>query len=142
MPGTYLNVLVIQHTWKFLPTIQSAVSVPIIANGDVFTPADIMKTRQETGCSSVMIARGALWNVSIFSPTLRDKNIVMKEYLEEAIKWENHFGHTKYTMVRSYQNETKNPIYPNIVKSKNYEQLIEAFKDIQNIPEKQIIKDD
>lgn len=49
--------------------VAKAVSIPVIANGVssmVKTFEDIEKCRQETGCSSVMLARAAQWNPSIF----------------------------------------------------------------------------
>lgn len=49
--------------------VAKAVSIPVIANGVsvlVKTFEDIEKYRLETGCSSVMLARAAQWNPSIF----------------------------------------------------------------------------
>lgn len=49
--------------------VAEAVSIPVIANGVsslVKTFEDIQKYRLETGCSSVMLARAAQWNPSIF----------------------------------------------------------------------------
>lgn len=44
-------------------------TIPVIANGgsrDIENYADILKFRNECGTSSVMVARAAEWNVSIF----------------------------------------------------------------------------
>lgn len=44
-------------------------TIPVIANGgsrDIEKYEDILKFRKECGSSSVMIARAAEWNVSIF----------------------------------------------------------------------------
>lgn len=40
--------------------------VPLLLNGDIFAPRDVLTVRQLWGASSVMLARGALWNPSIF----------------------------------------------------------------------------
>lgn len=56
------------HT-NVIREIAKAVCIPVIANGVslmVKTFDDIEKCRQETGCSSVMLARAAQWNPSIF----------------------------------------------------------------------------
>lgn len=45
----------------------SAVSVPLIANGDIHSPEDVAKVKELKGISSVMIARGAINDVSIFA---------------------------------------------------------------------------
>jgi tRNA-dihydrouridine synthase B len=41
--------------------------VPVIASGDLFTAADGIRVLRETGCASVMYARGALKNPAIFA---------------------------------------------------------------------------
>jgi len=74
-------------------------SIPIIANGDVFKHDDIVKVKQQTGCSSVMIARGACINPSIFQSEQHPIQDVLKEYLKIAIDTNNNFGNTKYTVL-------------------------------------------
>jgi tRNA-dihydrouridine synthase B len=56
--------------WSIIAQIKAKVSVPIIGNGDVFSPHLAIKIREETGCDGVMIARGALGNPWIFQQTL------------------------------------------------------------------------
>ena len=54
--------------------VAKAVSIPVIANGVsamVKTFEDIDKCRQETACSSVMLARAAQWNPSVFRYTVK-----------------------------------------------------------------------
>jgi tRNA-dihydrouridine synthase len=52
--------------WEALAPVVSSLSVPVLANGDIFVRDDIDKVRETSGASSVMIARGALNNPSIF----------------------------------------------------------------------------
>ena len=47
--------------------LASELSVPVIASGDLFTAADGVRVLRETGCASVMYARGALKNPAIFA---------------------------------------------------------------------------
>ena len=50
-------------------------SLPIILNGDAFSPADLPRSLASTGADALMIGRGALWNPSIFAvgyPTSSD----------------------------------------------------------------------
>lgn len=42
-------------------------TLPVVLNGDVFTPSDIPRALSFTGADSLMLARGALWNPSIFA---------------------------------------------------------------------------
>ncbi|MBH5328904.1 tRNA-dihydrouridine synthase [Eikenella sp. S3360] len=46
--------------WPQIARIRQAVSIPVIANGDVFSLADYLAIRQSSGCHSVMIGRGAV----------------------------------------------------------------------------------
>ena len=41
-------------------------SLPVILNGDVFSPEDVPRALAATGADSLMLARGALWNPSLF----------------------------------------------------------------------------
>lgn len=52
--------------WTALKELQEAVSVPVIASGDLFTPEAGMKCIEETGVSGLMFARGALYGPHIF----------------------------------------------------------------------------
>lgn len=53
--------------WSWIRKVKEKISIPVIGNGSVFTPVDAKKMIDETGCDSVMIARGALGNPFIFS---------------------------------------------------------------------------
>lgn len=46
--------------------IREALRIPVVANGDVFAPEDAPRILRETGCSSLMIGRGAMGNPWLF----------------------------------------------------------------------------
>jgi len=56
-----------QADWEAIAEIKQAVSIPVIANGDVRTVADIERIKQITGCDAVMIGRAAVGNPWIFA---------------------------------------------------------------------------
>ncbi len=48
--------------WDIIREVKQAVSIPVIGNGDVFTPEDAKRLLEHTGADGVMIGRGALGN--------------------------------------------------------------------------------
>ena len=46
--------------WEWLAFVREAVNIPVIANGEVWTPHDWQRCRAISGCSDVMIGRGAV----------------------------------------------------------------------------------
>lgn len=46
--------------WEWIARIAAAVSVPVVANGEVWTVADWERCREVSGCADVMIGRGAV----------------------------------------------------------------------------------
>lgn len=59
--------------WDAIAAVRQVVSIPVIANGDVKTVADIEKIKGQTGCSAVMIARAAIGNPWIFARLDREQ---------------------------------------------------------------------
>jgi len=56
--------------WDVIKRVKDAVSVPVIANGDVFTPEDAVRIVKHTGADMVMIGRGAFGDPWLFRRAL------------------------------------------------------------------------
>ena len=52
--------------WDYIREVKNAVSIPVIANGDVFSAHDVLHILKYTGADGVMIARGVFGNPWIF----------------------------------------------------------------------------
>ncbi len=52
--------------WDIIGEVRRAVSIPVIANGDVFTPEDAARILRYTGCDVAMIGRGSFGDPWIF----------------------------------------------------------------------------
>ena len=65
--------------WNIIKEVKEAVSIPVIGNGDIKTPADAKKMLEETKCDAVMIGRGVLGNPWLIKNTinyLNGKNLI------------------------------------------------------------------
>lgn len=92
--------------WGAIADVKKLVSIPVIANGDIFTPQDVLRVMEETGCNGVMIGRAACGNPWLFkeiqhflstgnvlpSPTLGERAQIM---LRHARHWGDLVGEEK-----------------------------------------------
>ncbi|XP_005103788.2 tRNA-dihydrouridine(20) synthase [NAD(P)+]-like [Aplysia californica] len=89
---------------EFIQAVAKAVKIPVIANGgsmDIKTLADMERFRERTGACSVMVARAAEWNCSVFRKqgplSFLD---VIKSYLRYAFQYDNNEMNTKYCVLQ------------------------------------------
>lgn len=116
----------------YIQAVAQAVSIPVIANGGssdpVKTNADIEEFRKATGASSVMLARAAMWNASVFAkggPHPLEK--VMEEYLKYAIRYDNNAFNSKYCLCQMLRDKVESPLGKQVQAAQTNAEISEAY---------------
>lgn len=94
-------------------------TIPVIANGgskDITIHDHIHRFRELCGASSVMIARAAQWNPSIFTKSLELQPLddVIKTFLKLSVDYDNNHTNTKYSiqiMLRDLQESPRGKLF-------------------------------
>lgn len=94
--------------WRLIRDVRCAVQIPVIGNGDVFTPEEFKRRLDESGVEYIMVARGAIGRPWIFSqineflatgkyrvPTNVEMLDMFGEYLDLALRYEIPFAQIK-----------------------------------------------
>jgi tRNA-dihydrouridine synthase 2 len=114
--------------------VAEALTIPVIANGgslDIKTFADLAPFQAATGCSSIMVARAAQWNMSVFRREgLLEPMEVIREYLRLAIRVENPFPNNKFNVLSSLHSVEKSDIYARSAKTNSMRELC-ALYDVE-----------
>ncbi|WP_338441381.1 tRNA dihydrouridine synthase DusB [Synechococcus elongatus IITB4] len=90
-----------QADWRWIARVKSLLSIPVIANGDINSPADAIACLQQTSADGVMCGRGSLGNPGLVGAidcylqtgaltpelTLRDRLQFAREHL--LLLWED-----------------------------------------------------
>ena len=85
--------------WEAIKAVKDAVSIPVIANGDICNEVDVVSALIQSGCDGVMIgraSRGAPWllnklhqyietGIIINDPTDDEKEAIIIEHMQEII---------------------------------------------------------
>lgn len=99
-PRTRSSGFLDRACWEEIARLRTHLSIPVIANGDVRSVEDDAAIRRKTGCSTVMIGRGALGNPWLFAeikaalaaatiekPTVDEKLDVLEQHLALSVEW-------------------------------------------------------
>jgi len=120
--------------------VADAVNLPVIYNGDIFRYSDIEPLKKRSHANSVMIARGAMWNPSVFRPEEKGGFIPLidaaTQYLETARKYRNTWGNTKYCLMEMLKEHVGNcPSYQQLIRSTtSYDDIDELLRGIATDP--------
>jgi tRNA-dihydrouridine synthase B len=84
--------------WPHIGRLVAALDIPVVGNGDLRTPADVVRMRDETACAGFFIARAAMHDPTVFArmraaldgrdvgpaPDLAARMATLVQYLERA----------------------------------------------------------
>ncbi|XP_053741600.1 tRNA-dihydrouridine(20) synthase [NAD(P)+]-like isoform X2 [Synchiropus splendidus] len=117
----------------YIQAVAQHASVPVIANGGsldlVKTYTDIDAFKKATGASSVMLARAAMWNASVFRQEgLLPVEEVMEQYLKYAIRYDNNPFNTKYCLCQMLRDKVESPLGKQVQSAQTNEEISAAFK--------------
>ncbi|MEK6986444.1 MAG: tRNA-dihydrouridine synthase family protein [Candidatus Thermoplasmatota archaeon] len=84
--------------WSHIARLVEGVEIPVLGNGDLRTPDDVVRMREATGCAGFFIARAAMRDPTIFrrmrqaldgktvdaEPTLPERMGTLLDYVERA----------------------------------------------------------
>lgn len=111
--------------------IAKEINIPVIANGgsrEILKHSDILKFRRECGASSVMIARAAQWNVSIFRKDgLLPIDDVITEYLKLCCDYDNSPSNSKYCVQNILRELQETPRGKKFLESQTLEQICDIW---------------
>lgn len=99
----------------------------MILNGDIISWDNVDQLMSTNEHTSLMIARGAMWNPSIFA---RDKAVeqiaAVKAYIKKCVEMDNLFQNSKYTVMRMYE-KVRSEQFQQLAKSKSLQAICEIF---------------
>lgn len=95
-PRTKVQGFAGRADWTVIGALKKALTIPVIGNGDVTTPALAKQMLEETNCDGAMIGRGALGNPWIFSrkessflPSIEERQGVIQRHFSLI---QDHYG--------------------------------------------------
>jgi len=115
----------------YIAKISEVIKIPVIANGGslvIKTYEDITAFKKNTGCSSVMLARAAQWNPSIFrkdGPIPLDE--IICEYIKIALQYDYWKENIKYVLCKMIGDMTKTEQYQQVQSARDIRDICVAF---------------
>ncbi|XP_062316996.1 tRNA-dihydrouridine(20) synthase [NAD(P)+]-like [Osmerus eperlanus] len=116
----------------YIQAVAEALNIPVIANGGsldlVKTYDDIEPFRSAAGSSSVMLARAAMWNPSVFRRQgMLAVEQVIEDYIKYAVRYDNHAFNTKYCICQMLRDRVESPAGKRLHSAQTNAEISEIF---------------
>jgi nifR3 family TIM-barrel protein len=139
--------------WRLIGDVKNnqRMQIPVFGNGDIFTPEDAVRQKNETDVDGVMIGRAAIGYPWIFNeikhfmatgthlapPTITERVRVCKEHLKFAMEWKGEKLGIVETR-RHYTNYFKGlpgikPYRFRLVTTESYAEVLAILDEIENV---------
>ncbi|MBK5142701.1 tRNA dihydrouridine(16) synthase DusC [Budviciaceae bacterium BWR-B9] len=123
--------------WQAIGDIRQRLSIPVIANGEIWSSEDARHCLEITGCQDLMVGRGAL-NVPNLGSVIKHQQNKMSweqvlQLLKKYVQTENPFDTGLYNIARTKQ-------WLGYLR-KEYDEAAELFATIRTITDKQQLAD-
>ncbi|CAG9853662.1 unnamed protein product [Phyllotreta striolata] len=107
--------------------IAETLNIPVIANGgsrEIENYRDLFKFKDDCGCSSVMVARTAQYNCSIFRKDgMKAMDDVIVQYLKKCVEYDNSPSNTKYCVQNMLKELQETPRGKRFLECQTLEQI-------------------
>lgn len=130
--------------WDIIRQVKDAVKIPVIGNGDLVKPEDVIRMKEQTGCDAFMIGRGAKGNPFIFSqmktyfekgyvpkrPELKDMVKIMLRHARMMVEYKG-----EYTGIHEMRKHVAwyTTGFPNSSKLRDEVNHVENFEELQGL---------
>lgn len=119
--------------WQAIGDIRQRLSIPVIANGEIWSKEDAQRCLEITGCQALMVGRGAL-NVPNLGAVIKHQQDKMPweqvlQLLKKYVQTENPFDTGLYNIARTKQ-------WLGYLR-KEYDEASELFATVRTITDKQ-----
>lgn len=92
-----------QANWPMIGEIRKYSQIPIIANGDIIDRESAIHCAKQTGCSQLMVGRGALSLPNLAAVIKGEPKLSWEELLMQLYAYEDHMNDKKYYPARLKQ---------------------------------------
>ena len=89
--------------WSLIAELKERLSIPVIGNGDIETPEDVIKIKNQTLCDGVMIGRASLGNPWIFKQI--NSILKNKKYNKVSLREKIDLCNDHYSLLKKEKNE-------------------------------------